>query len=603
MMFQGSPDACLVKITIDGGTTTYDLVSQSNAEIVVHNDLAQPPWVLWITFLSLWIPVACLFLFIILMLRQVMFFCGVENQSRPLTAIQIKTVLYYASLAILLFLGYFLASATFHLLFEGDSSSYLSAGHSLAVGNGYLSDNGDHFDWWPPLYPILLSGGYIQSLINIDSYLYILHAILFVLTALGSQVLLNTLFPQINRLLLMMVNLAAAFSVPILGSYLYILSESGFLPAIIWGLVFLFRFLHFHSFNDLFACGLCVLASTLFRYIGIIFVITSAFCLFFFLKADLRRKILGALSFSLFASIPEVFWLGRNIVLTGTVTGLRTPSTLSPMEVLSQSNQTMAQWFVPQNTLLTSLLITTALGVSLVILIKRIRSTRSNSALSAHDIFYGTLLFFTCAYLLFIWRTMMVVANSNLGDRFLAPVYYPLVILIIYAGSELFPADSKNQLAWRQILPAILVFMMGIPAYNHITRMRMVDINSYQTAYTRIINQDRLIQYLMQNPMDEGVPVVTKCPDCLSFAVHTYNSVYIDDEDYSRAFFTVVKEPFYLVLFPQAKMPFKTTGSDWDLQGEDSHIRSTLERLVDRQFSAQILERNNDGVMFYLTPQ
>lgn len=603
LMFRGNPDSCAVRISVDVETTTYDLSNQGSNEILIHNELAQPAWVRWLTPFSLWICAASVFLFLILLFRQAMAACGVELQPHPRAATRKNTFLHYAILTLLVLFGFLFASASFHLLFEGDSSSYLSAGHSLAVGKGYLSDNGDHFDWWPPLYPLLLAGGYIQTLINIDTYLYALHAFLFVLTGVGSQVLLNLLFPQTNRLLLTAVNLTAAFSVPVLGSYLYLLSEAGFLPAVIWGFVFLYRFLYSRSFNDLLGYALCVLAATLFRYIGILIVITGAFCLFFFLKTDLRRKFLAAFTFSLFVSIPEIFWLGRNMILTGTATGLRTPSTLTPLEVLFQSNRTLAAWFVPTNELLITVLISAAMLISLAALVRRASTNRSLQPLSADEMFHAALLFFTCTYLLFIWRTMMLVANSNLGDRFLAPILYPLIILILSAGLQIIPDQAQMPAVWRHIFPVALVLLMAVPAFTHIEKMRTVDTGSYQTAYTRIINQNRLIGYLLRNPLEEGVPVVTNCPDCLSFAVHTYNALYINDEDFARAFFKDVDRPYYLLLFPQAWLPFGTTGNDWDLQRDNSQNAATLERLSGRPFTSRTLERNADGALFYLTPR
>ncbi|OYU97604.1 MAG: hypothetical protein CFE21_04735 [Bacteroidetes bacterium B1(2017)] len=83
-------------------------------------------------------------------------------------------------LAIVAFLNYllFIGTCRYGLALEVDSANYFSAAQSLAKGNGFLQFDEFRYLNAPPLYPIVLSLGYLLGL-PIQAYALVLHFFLF----------------------------------------------------------------------------------------------------------------------------------------------------------------------------------------------------------------------------------------------------------------------------------------------------------------------------------------------------------------------------------------------------------------------------------------
>lgn len=599
----GSPDGCKARITADGISANYTTAIVPPVEVPVHLEFFQPSWVYVLTWLSIWLCAG----FVILLLITGFHFATIRSAIGKddlliikVDSLDIKITLL---LAVITLAGYLYFTQPFGLLFEGDSGSYISAGHSLAAGHGYIADNGDDFDWWPPLYPFLIAGGYIQTAMDAGMYLRGLHALLFLLTATGVFILLRRLFAEMNRWVHFAFTLALIFSVPILGCYEYILSEAGFLPAVIWSFIFLLDFLENRSFNALLAFSLCISISTLFRYIGIIGLLTGAGILLLLRGVNLAKRFSITAAFGLFTAFPEILWLVRNYFITGNLTGLRTPSEVSLPIILDQTLQTLTGWFAPHNQFLTALAVSLGFAISAWLLIKHPLIYRKQPLLSP---VYGTnlaLLLYAASYCVFFWYSLTRVANSTASDRFYAPVLLPIVVLLLYSIQSLaLPVRNVEQF-FKAMLTGLLFISFVIPVVFHLVDLRNSSYDSYQTLSTTAIRDDRLIAYLKEHPLDADTPIVTNCPDCLDYSLHILNPLYFNDEAYSLPFLKNTTSSFFMILFSNAFLPYGTSHTDWGINADVSAIEPSLERISGRVFTSMPIESNSDGILIFVTPQ
>lgn len=599
----GSPDGCTARITADGITTDYSTVSDLPVEIPVHLEFLQPDWVYMLTRLSIWLCAAFMVLFLTASFHYVHVWSGLGDDDHAELRVEKVDIRLVLILTVIALAGYLYFTQPFGLLFEGDSGSYISAGHSLAAGQGYIADNGDDFDWWPPLYPFLIAGGYAQTALDAGLYLRGLHALLFILTATGTFLLLRLLFAGMNRWLHFAFSLALVFSMPILGCYEYILSEAGFLPAVIWSFVFLLFFFRNRSFNTLLVFSLCISASTLFRYIGVIGLLTGAGMLLLFDRDNLAKRFTMSAAFGLYTAFPEILWLVRNYFVTGNLTGLRTRSEISLPVILDQTLQTLTGWFSPHNQFLTALAVSLGFTLSAGLLIRRLIIYKKQPLLTPVYKTQMALLLYAASYCVFFWYSLTRVANSTAGDRFYAPVLVPIITLMLYPVQSLTLPIRKVEHFVKLMLTGLLFFSIAIPSVNHLITLTNSSFDSYQTLSTTAIQDDRLVAYMRQHPLDENIPIVTNCPDCLNYSLHVLNPLYFNDEAYSQPFLKNTTSTFYMILFSNAFLPYGTSLADWGINADTTAIGSTLERISGRVFISTPIESNTDGILISVTPR
>jgi len=599
----GREEGCSARISINGTPSEYSTYSDPTEEILVHLEFSQPDWISWLTGTAIGFLASAMFLFLFSIFHRIFVWSGISDRIRSFKTIEQKDVHLIYLLIVISMAGYLYFTHTFNLLFEGDSGSYISAGYSLAAGNGYIADNGDDFDWWPPLYPILISGGYRQHAVDVDIYLRLLHSVLFMLTGTGSFVLFRLNFPDVNRWMHLVFTIVILFSAPVLGCFEYILSEAAFIPVVIWSFVFLWRFDQTRSFRSLLAFSLCISTSALIRYIGIIGLLTGVFFIFLLQNVTVIRRGVLAGAFGLISAFPEVLWLIRNLFVTGNITGLRTASEFSLQAILDQTLNTITSWFYPNFEVLAAVIISTGLALPAAIFVYRMFSgERTFFQSSNEDTVIKALLFYCAAYLVFFWFSLTVVANSTVSDRFLAPVYVPVIILILFSIRTLKSSRARRDMVLQTSLSGLLLLSLAVPTINHLVSLQTTTYNSYVFLPTAKIKNDRLINFLKQHPPSSDKPIVTNCPDCLNYSLHLLNLLYINDEMYSDPFLRSAEKPFSLILFSHAELPFGMSETDWGINSNPNQIAETLKRISGKRYSIDVIESNPDGIWTEIYP-
>jgi hypothetical protein len=259
-----------------------------------------------------------------------------------------------------------------------------------------------------------------------------MNAILMMLTMIGWQILILSIFPTLNRLLLAILGLIVAISSAILGSSVYVLSEPGFVLSIIWGFVFLFRFFKTNSVNDAIAFCLCVELATLFRYIGLTVVLAEMLIIFVFIKGNFLQRSLSAMAAGLFSSLMGLFWVARNYYLDGSATGTRSSAWVTFQDNIELTIKTFSGWFAPHKPILVIVLLAACLAFLIYKLVTSRNQYRQLYALPPDLKIVASMVFFILIYCLFLCVSLSIVENAPIGDRLLAPVILPLLTVIVF---------------------------------------------------------------------------------------------------------------------------------------------------------------------------
>ena len=604
MTFKGQPKSCAVKITEDGKSTTYELTKTPPQDIIVHLSLVQPEWVQWVTLLSLALGLSSFFLFSIAIFRLIWKHNGVEEKFERLQWCLPKDRIILVVIALGALFAFYFATRQFGLFLVGDSTSYYSAGRSLAAGEGYIMYDGDYYDWWPPLYATFIAGGFIQKVVPVDVYLRLMNAILFMLTMIGWQILILSVFPTLNRLLLTILGLIVAISSAILGSYVYVLSEPGFVLSSIWVFVFLFRFFKTNSINDAIAFCLCVELATLFRYIGLTVVLAEMLIIFVFIKGNFLQRSLSAMTAGLFSSLMGIFWVLRNFILSDSATGLRTPAWVTFQDNIELTINTFSGWFVPHKPILVIVLLAGSLGFFTYQFVTSRKQYPFFCALPPEMKIVAGMVFFFLIYCLYLCVSLSIVENASIGDRLLAPVILPLLTLILFLIDKIHWGSYLKQKILKSSILTLLIISMAFPGVrNLISLAKTPIITRYDRISLNSLQNDQVLAYLKENPLNNSLLVYSNCPYCLNYFLKYYNAVLFNGESYTREYLQNAQEPFYLVWFSRTDMTPETKNGV--LRKERTYIseRINLNDLADRHFALTSIINYWDGGIYLVAPQ
>ncbi|MEO0367832.1 MAG: hypothetical protein AAF197_03495 [Pseudomonadota bacterium] len=182
---------------------------------------------------------------------------------------------------------------------NNDGVLYVSIANLILEGDW---QNAFKFYNWP-FYPALIAA--LSSVLFIEAELaaYLLNAILIILLTFGFTSVVGELSGYQRNIMLIALVVVVLF--PSITKYrAYMIRDFGYLACYLWSLYFLLRFCREHKRSHLIGWILLALASCLFRFEGIAFLLVAPYFLVLFIGQDLqhRRKILVALATLLLGS-------------------------------------------------------------------------------------------------------------------------------------------------------------------------------------------------------------------------------------------------------------------------------------------------------------
>lgn len=310
------------------------------------------------------------------------------------------------------------ASSLFGLGVDGDAAWHLSAGASLARGDGLVTCLGEVFSLWPPLYPVVMAALDLLGLDVLEA-LRALH-----LAALATSISLSAWLAW----RLAGSHLAAAATAGSLAlswrmhEYtVQVVSETFFLPLVLGALAVALSLQREFTRGRLVALVVLSALACLQRYLGVALVLSVALVALVRPEwGSLAQRARRVATYALLSLAPLALWFLRNRALESSWTGGRDETPQGFAEALNAAARTLWSWAEPAFASWLGWVVIAGLVASLAVALVRRPEQRGALALLAS---------FSGLYAVLLVTLASNVVLDPIGDRLLLPVLPVLVIL------------------------------------------------------------------------------------------------------------------------------------------------------------------------------
>lgn len=324
-----------------------------------------------------------------------------------------------------------LATGRFGIGLTVDAVGYVRVARELLAGSGIPT----YFVLQPPMYPAVLAGaGWVA---NADpaaaatGVQILLYGLILFLTAW----ILLTQLPQ--NLPLTLIGILAVLSArPIFTMTVLALSEALF---IVWTLAALLALQLYLRAGSRLALGISIAAAagaTLTRYIGVSLILTGFLVILLNRRESLSRRLVTGALYACLSALPLALWLGRNYLVAGTLTGERGATRFTVEETLGSAWNAVNTWFLPDAWrdwgLVGAVLV--GLGLAALYFVLRARTSPRPNIERAPLAPYLAYSFF---FIVILFGTSFIAAYDRVNSRLLAPVFVPLLVILLGALDRL----------------------------------------------------------------------------------------------------------------------------------------------------------------------
>jgi hypothetical protein len=311
---------------------------------------------------------------------------------------------------------------------SSDSITYISVGKNLASGNGFVAFDQTRYHAWPPLFPLLIAS-FEKAGIDSVNAIRILNALLFGLMVLLAGTLFYNNLKQ--KILMIVGTLAVLLSPALLRLAMYLLTDFMFAFLVLLFITTIKHYARNGRTGTLFLSAIIAALAILTRYAGLALVLTGLIWLLFQQSMSYSKRTGRAVLFGFVAILPISIWITRNLLLLGTISGVRGASQNTLLTNFVATFQTIADWFIPS--VVPPLLRMSAILIAMVIISSIhffiVRQDRRLNPPSAVRI--------SILFLIIYGITLICIATLTSIDtpdsRMLAPIYVPLVFITVYA--------------------------------------------------------------------------------------------------------------------------------------------------------------------------
>ncbi|MFA6979579.1 MAG: hypothetical protein WC209_09675 [Ignavibacteriaceae bacterium] len=380
-----------------------------------------------------------------------------------------------------------------------DSVAYISAARNLSEGNGFLTYNGLHLVIQPPLYSLLLA--LIKKITSVDPQIaagYV-NALLFgAIIYLSGLLLLRYLK---SFVLIILGTVSVIISYALVQASFMALSELLFIFLVLLFLYYFGKYQIKRDFVSLFLFSTSVSLACLTRYTGVIIILTGVLCIVFFTENQKKEKFRHSVIFLFITVFPITLWIIRNYFISGTLTGLRAPSSYTFFENISFFYYTVLSWYFPLN-LAGIYFVFIFLIVSTWILFGR-----TPAKFSIGEVFklIGPSFIFIVCYSWIIVVSSTTTAYDKISDRLLSPIYIPLLFTLFFLADKILRWLRTNihQKSVTLLFVSGIILLMIFPAKNTIqiteefTELSGWGFSSYEWR------ENKTIEYLNQHKLSE----------------------------------------------------------------------------------------------------
>ena len=450
---------------------------------------------------------------------------------------------------ITLLLAAFSTLGTFLVLVRGstygvgvspDSVTYISTARNLLTGNGFIDWENNIYVLYPPLFPLLLALTGTFGTDPADTVGYVNAFLCGLAIFLSSRWLWQHLRARpaptsrtLQTYLLIWAAVVLILSPPLSQVASFAWSEPLFILLTISALFTFNTFLDTGKRASLVLAAIFTALACLTRYVGITIPATLLLLLLLRKGDTPSKKATDTVIYSLIVGTPSCVWLLRNFLVSGMWTGPRYPSPYSFLFNLKKTFITLASWVLPWPCILEiESLLVRLFSVEVVtpqqflvlliptLLIFGIGAWVCLTRLPLHHLRPIVLLAaFTAVYLL-----VLIIARSIHGPaelishRYLAPVYIPLLCIVVLFLDDFFHYDLQRKLLgtlrfpWGQnvftegrisalpvVLMALLSIWLWLPVNTTAQHIRQAQENGL-VYNSRTWAESEIIAYMNENP-------------------------------------------------------------------------------------------------------
>ncbi len=350
---------------------------------------------------------------------------------------------------------------TYGVALSWDSITYISVSWNLLEGDGFSNYRGMPHTTQAPLYPLLLAAVSL-GVFDTRDVAGPLNAVIFGMTIfVVGQYLRRRLE---SRALAAWGCIAVALSVPLAESAAWALTGSLFILLITLALIQADNFLAGGKVSSLiWAAVFCALVWQT-RYIGAAAVVYVGLMLMLQPGVAAGQRLRRVAGFSLIAGIPMALWLVRNYLTVGEFLANRRPADYFLPSILGDLADGVGRWaHFNLDAAQWPALVLLAIAAAVLLPAGRVFIREQWRQRPAGDwrpgiVFGGFALVYAG---LLVAALMLATSHHGLEDRFLAPLYIPLLITAVYAADRLLGYARERKLpGYAGGLPGAGVFAM-----------------------------------------------------------------------------------------------------------------------------------------------
>lgn len=404
-----------------------------------------------------------------------------------------------------------------------DSIIYLSAAQNLMNGQGYQSFLGRTITEFPPLFSLIIAFASAVSDLSPTAVSRYVNALLY-----GTIVAYSGVWLAIrlrNQWLIWVGVFLALFAPPAIHVARFTWAEPLFILLTLFALWMLERYWSSGRAVLLMPLALFSILAYLTRYAGLSLILCAGLIILIQHSHPLQVRLRRLLFFSGFVVLPLIAWLYRNRLLTDALTGNRVLSTTSFGESLIRYLSLMSGWLLPSPLPLAlrlfGLLIISLTASILVATVYVQRRTIIFKELS----FVLPMLLFVVIYSGFLLATVTLTALEPLSERYMTPLYIPLLLIGLSTVDFLITNISVSavQQSFKKLLLIGFVLWMLFPLARSafiVTEAIVLGGGGFNTV--RWIESD-LIEYLREHKLEETM--YTNAP----YAVFAHTGLVMQD--------------------------------------------------------------------------
>ena len=391
-----------------------------------------------------------------------------------------------------------IATSRYGIGLSADSVTYLAAAQNIATGRGYVNFDEAPVLAFPPLFSAMIAMLSV-GLFDPASVARFLNALCFGLIVFLTA---HWLFRHLRSYLLALLGATAVlFSIPLIGISVYAWAEPLFIVLTMLMLLQIESARSTDSLASWVLAGMFASLAVLDRYAGIIVVVTGMILLATKRTNSIASLVRRLSLFLLIAMLPISLWFYRNYEISSTITGYRAEAARTFLQSSHDMLNVLSLWFLPGSL---PFLYRFCLMILLMFLFVGIVFVVFRRNISVRDIL-DTLpfLLFTFIYAIFMIYTTSTTALSPIDDRYLSPIFAPLILSLFYLVDRLtykYSVSTGNTLPRAVVTTALVIWLV----YPIVTTYRTVKMYLEQGAggfHTSNWIESDLVSYLKSNEL------------------------------------------------------------------------------------------------------